>query len=76
MPTHVIDVMENISPKHIQDLGTNQKSTDAHPKAVREGSQGESNDEVWKERRHENDKRFTSKKIEEQPHDPCKEGAG
>lgn len=59
--------MKHISPKHIQDLRTDEESAHAHPQPVGESGEGESDDEDGEEGGDENDERFGGEQIEEEP---------
>lgn len=43
----VIDPVEGVVPKVVQDLGGDEEATDGHPEAVREGGYRERCDENW-----------------------------
>lgn len=51
--TYIIDIMEDITPKGVKDCWRNQKPAYAHPQTVCKCGEGESDDEVGKERGHQ-----------------------
>jgi len=66
----VVDIVEHISPKDIQQGDLDQKATYRHPEAIGKGDESESDDEVGDQRRGENDKGFGGGEVEEDPKDP------
>ena len=45
----VVDVVEYVSPEHVQDLWGDQEPGNGHPQAVGKGSQCERDHEDWEE---------------------------
>lgn len=70
----VVDIVEDVSPEGIEDLLRNQEAPDAHPQAVCEGYNGESDDEVREDGCYEHDEGLGGDEIEEDPHDKGEEG--
>jgi len=72
----VIDVMEDISPKHVQLIFGHQETADAHPQPVRKGRQSECDDEDGSQRRQEHDKGLGAEEVKEEVKNPAEEGRG
>lgn len=69
----IVNVVEYVFPKHVQDLGRYHEAVDRHPEPVCEGGESERDDEVGEDGRHEDDERLGCNKVEEQPHYPGEE---
>lgn len=67
--THlIVNVVEHISPEHIESLRGYEKAIHGHPQAVCECYQGEGDDEIWKNGGYQHDERFGGHEIQEEPH--------
>jgi len=62
--------MKHISPKYVQNIWRDQEPTNRHPQPIRESSQGERDDEIREDGRHEHDEGFCCDQVEEEPHYP------
>ena len=45
----VVDVVEDILPEDVEDLGSDEKAANTHPKSICESSERERYDEVWED---------------------------
>lgn len=72
----IVNVVENIFPERVKDLGGDEEPADTHPEAVGEGDESQGDDEVGEDGGHEDDEGFGGDEVQEEPHYPGEEGGG